>query len=123
MTAIRQEIRFSMLGEEYSVRPDFDTIDRIEQRVGIIHLLNQFEAGDVKIRDLAWVLHSAIEAAGYRGVSYADVGEAVTSDMGIDSAAKTVSEILVAAVGAGPEGKPAKKQKPRRTSTGGNSTA
>lgn len=95
MTAIRNDLTITIAGQDYLVRPDFETINRIEQRVGISELLTSLELGKVKISDLVWVVHAALHTSGER-ITFEQVGDEMVRDVPelAKQAASVIEEIL-----------------------------
>lgn len=95
------------LGEsEYTVKADFATIERIEERFDMMTFLRSMQSYKTKTRDVAWVLYCAIINAGYE-LKYADIGQSVLDDF--ENATTGAAEIVASALGAGPEKKSKKK--------------
>lgn len=103
MTAIKQpavELEFD--GQTYQVDPTFEVIDRIEQRVGLGQVAQRLQSGDVRVSDMAWIIHAALSVSGYR-MSYGDAGNAILRQHnGIATSAEFASKLIEATLSPGP---------------------
>lgn len=87
-------------GKEYTVRPDFATIEKIEQRFDIMTFMSTIMSQRPKLSQIAWVLYSAIVVYGHE-VKYEDIGNAVIED--VEGCSVTAAELLSEMVSASPE--------------------
>ena len=110
---MRRKISISFDGKTYYVTPNFAVVERIEQRFDFMSFLRSIQTYKAKTKDIAWVLYSAITESGY-DEKYSDIGECVLSDL--EGASGAAAEIVVEALGAGPE-KRSKKKSAETSST------
>lgn len=87
----------------YEVKPNFDFVDRLEQRLDIMGFMGSVENGRPKLTDVAWVITSAVRSTG-KEIEYSYIGEEVVKDWAgmLNTSAKLVAAIL----SGGPEKKP-----------------
>jgi hypothetical protein len=101
------DIAFS--GETYEVSSNFAVVERIEQRFDMMSFLRSIQSYRAKTKDIAWVIYCALVEAGYDD-AYSNIGEKVLSD--IEGSTAAAADIISAALGAGPEKMPKKKEAP-----------
>ena len=97
---MRRKMEIVLGGKTYEVSADFATIERIEQRFDIMSFLRSVQLYKPKIRDIAWVLYSAVKEAGHE-LSYNEIGDMVLDDM--EGASYYAAQIVSDALGAKPE--------------------
>jgi hypothetical protein len=90
-------------GKSVEVRVNFDFIDRVEERFDLMSFVNSVRANKPRIKDIAWVIYSALRASGINK-EYSEVGQIVMDDF--TNAAAAAGEIVLAALASGPEKKP-----------------
>lgn len=110
--SLRGEVILDCCGKSLSIAPTYRAIESIELRlgVGVPQLLGRVLSGDVRVRDLAVIVHEGLKGAGHGGrdgkgeaLSVDQVGEDVLLRFG-DYAAK-VGEFLGNALGGASEKK------------------
>lgn len=104
--SLRGEVQITVCGKPLSIAPTYRAIEAIEARlgVGIPALLSRQFAGDIRIRDMAIIVHEGLRGAGHVGangkgdaVSFDEIGEDVLDHFGAYSAC--VGEFLGNALG------------------------
>ena len=105
MTGItRPKVELQFDGKEFSIKPTFASIDAVEQRIGVAMLSARMQMSDVRIRDMAAVIHGCLVANGHTEYTYAQVGEIILEENnGIDNAVDFASRFLEAVLAPGPE--------------------
>ncbi len=110
--SLRGEVVLDVCGKALSIAPTYRAIESIELRlgVGVPQLLGRVLSGDVRVRDLAVIVHEGLKGAGHSGrdgkgevLSVDQVGEDVLARFG-DYASK-VGEFLGNALGGATEKK------------------
>lgn len=110
---MKRTIQIEFGGTEYTVRPDFAVIERVEQRFDLYTFMRSVSSMHSKARDVAWVLYCALAEAG-EDVTYRDIGDQVLTNIG--EATNAAAEIVAGAIDGGPEKTP-KKKSPTKTET------
>ena len=116
---MKRKIDISFGGKEYTVKADFATIDRIEQKFDMMSFLRSMQQYKARARDIAWVLYCALIEAGEK-VQYNEIGDTVLDDF--EACATAATEIVAAALGSGPE-KVSKKKSEKVTQDTPESTS
>lgn len=89
--SLRGEVSITLCGKSLSLAPTYRAIEGIELRlgVGVPHLLGRALSGDVRIRDLAVIVHEGLKGAGHTGAngkgeafSIEEIGEDVLARFG-----------------------------------------
>lgn len=82
MNKIRGEVSVTLAGEEYTMRPTFDAMCKIEADLGekLIPLVRRFYNGSVGPRDVAVVLAHGISAAGDNKMTVGKIGDILMVD-------------------------------------------
>ena len=100
MASINKTVPLKFNGETYSIRADFELVEKIEQRIGLGTLSQRLVGGDIRVSDLAWVVFSALSANG-EGAAYRQCGEHVIAN--IPAAAEFCGKLIEEILSAGPE--------------------
>ncbi|MFA5703785.1 MAG: GTA-gp10 family protein [Advenella sp.] len=103
---MKRKLTIEFGGESYEVSPNFDVIERIEQRFDLYSFMRSISTMQSRTRDIAWVIFCALSEAG-EDVMYKDIGEIVLQDIG--QATNAAAEIVSSAISGGPEKLPKKK--------------
>lgn len=103
---MRQHIDIVLSDKDYSITPNFDMLERVEQRFSLLEFLGSVQSGKTKFSMVAWVLYCAFNANGYK-IGYPEVGDIVMEDL--PKATVEATSIITEMLGSGPE-KPIKKK-------------
>lgn len=73
-------VLFTLNDQEFECKPNFDFIERVEQRFTLLEFLHDTTNANIKISRVAWVIYCALKANEY-DATYNDVGEDVRQDL------------------------------------------
>lgn len=101
---VRYRVTFTMGGKEYTVIPDFQYIDHVEQSIESQYKIGRnLETGNYRHSEIAHVIHSALVTAGYNDLTYQDVGQLVMDELGLSDASIIAGQIVMASQNVNPE--------------------
>ncbi len=105
MTSINKEpVKLEFGGKVYQIKPSFRVIDNIEQRIGLAVIANRLQSGDVRVGDLAWIIHSALVSSGVSALDYDACGDLILGEKGgIAKASLFASRLVEAALSPSPQ--------------------
>ena len=97
----RGEVEIELGGETYILRPTFHALVEIEERLGegIVALTSRLSRGDIRLKDVATILHAGMRAVrGTKVMPYEELGRLVVAH-GFTSTDLKIVEFLTGAFG------------------------
>jgi len=106
-----KQVAMQIGDKDVMICPNFGTIDLIEQKFGLMDFSAKLAAGDIRVSQVAWVLHCALLSGGHAS-DYTKMGEWCRSNLA--TAGGYVAEIIGALFNASAEDTPKKAQATRK---------
>jgi hypothetical protein len=108
-------MNFRIGPKEYDCKPNFDFIERVEERFTLLEFLQNTTKGNIKISQVAWVIYSALRANDYEA-DYRELGQVVTEHLA--DANLAAIELVSGSLNGGPKQEIKKKKEPKTVTDG-----